>query len=44
MLINDERIASLDALGFDWKVKVRVEKSFAQRIEDMQAYKKNTDM
>ena len=44
MLINDERIASLDALGFDWKVKERVEKSFTQRIEDMQAYKKNTDM
>ena len=40
MLINDERIASLDALGFDWKVKERVEKLFAQRIEDSKLQEK----
>jgi len=40
VLINEERIASLDALGFDWAVKEHAEKkSFAQRIEDLQEYK-----
>ena len=37
MLINEERIASLDALGFDWNIQER--KSFEQRIEDLRAYK-----
>ena len=40
MLINDERIASLDALGFNWSVKEQVaKKSFEQRIHDLRAYK-----
>ena len=38
-LINEERIASLDALGFDWAVKEHIVKSFEQRIEDLRAYK-----
>ena len=37
MLINEERIASLDALGFDWSTSS--DKSFDQRIVDLQAYK-----
>ena len=43
MLINEERIASLDALGFDWSVTVseqKTKKTFDQRIEDLRAYKK----
>ena len=43
MLINEERIASLNALGFDWAVNnQRVgekRKSFKQRVEDLQSYK-----
>ena len=36
----DDRIASLDALGFDWSVSERqAVKSFEQRIENLQAYK-----
>ena len=39
-VINDDRIASLDALGFDWLVERRVEtKSFEQRMDDLRAYK-----
>ena len=42
-LINKERIASLDALGFDWTLRERravtAKKSFEQRIEDLKAYK-----
>ena len=39
-VINEDRIASLDALGFDWLVKEHAaKKSFAQRIDDLQAYK-----
>ena len=42
-MINDDRIASLDALGFEWKLntpkKKRVTKSFEQRLADLQAYK-----
>ena len=39
-VINDDRIASLDALGCDWFVKEQAgKKSFAQRIDDLQAYK-----
>ena len=45
MAINDERIASLDALGFDWTVAdrgvVKETKSFEQRIEDLHAYKEH---
>ena len=36
--LTDDRIASLDALGFNWTVRTR-EQSFAQRIDDLQAYK-----
>ena len=40
MLINEERIASLDALEFDWSVsEQQAVKSFEQRIEDLRAYK-----
>ena len=40
MIINDERIASLDALGFDWSILDQAaRKSFEQRIEDLRAYK-----
>jgi hypothetical protein len=39
-VINDDRIASLDALGFDWSVSERqAGKSFEQRIADLRAYK-----
>ena len=39
-LVNEERIASLDALGFDWKVReYAAMKSFEQRIADLQVYK-----
>ena len=38
--MTDDRISSLDALGFDWSVKERAEKkTFAQRIEELKAYK-----
>ena len=39
MLVNEERIASLDALGFDWTVTEQGTKSFEQRIDDLRAYK-----
>ena len=42
MALTDERIASLNALGFEWTVKERravTAKSFEQRIEDLRAYK-----
>ena len=39
-IINDDRIASLNALGFDWTVKEQVaKKSFEQRMEDLRLYK-----
>ena len=39
-LINEERIASLDALGFEWTVKEQVaKKSVEQRMDDLRAYK-----
>ena len=39
-LVNDDRISSLDALGFEWTLqKQAAKKSFAQRIEDLKAYK-----
>jgi len=41
-VINDDRIASLDALGFNWTVRTRenaAKKSFEQRLEDLRAYK-----
>ena len=40
--LTNDRIASLDALGFDWEVKEQkatATKSFAQRLEDLLAYK-----
>ena len=39
MLINEERIASFDALGFNWTTRERGAQLFAQRIDDLQAYK-----
>ena len=38
-LINDDRIASLDALGFEWTVQEWGAKSFEQRLEDLRLYK-----
>ena len=38
-LINEERIASMDALGFDWGVKEQAIKSFEHRIKDLQLYR-----
>ena len=35
--LTDDRIASLDALGFDWSIKDQGKKSFEQRIEDLRA-------
>ena len=41
--LDEERIASLDALGFDWRLNsTRVKcnsKSFEERIEDLKSYK-----
>ena len=37
--INDDRIASLDALGFDWSMNSTNIKSFEQRTADLKAYK-----
>ena len=37
-LINEERIASLDALGFEWNMNID-RKSFQQRMDDLRAYK-----
>ena len=42
MIINDDRIASLSALGFEWTPEAqRIEdlKRFAQRMDDLRAYK-----
>ena len=37
---NEERIASLDALGFEWTAREHAgKKSFDQRIEDLQVNK-----
>ena len=45
MLINEERIAILDALGFDWTVtEWQAVKTFEQRITDLRAYKERTGM
>ena len=39
-LINDDRISSLDALGFDWAVKEQgAKKLFDQRVDDLRVYK-----
>ena len=38
-LINDNRVASLDALGFDWNPDTK-KKSFEQRIEELRSYNK----
>ena len=39
-LVNEERIASLDALGFEWTAReYAAMKSFEQRIADLQVYK-----
>ena len=37
--LTEERIASLDALGFEWAAKERKRVSFLQRLEDLKAYK-----
>ena len=37
--LTEDRITSLDALGFDWTVMERETKSFEQRIADLKAYK-----
>ena len=41
MKLNEEHIASLDALGFDWSLNITHEeynlKSFEERIEDRKA-------
>ena len=38
MTLSDDKIASLDALGFTWNSKPNI-KSFEQRIDDLRAYK-----
>ena len=38
MLFNEERIASLDALGFEWSMNNGI-KSFEQRMDDLKTYK-----
>ena len=41
MVLTNDHIASLDALGFDWSIQDQAtKKTFAQRIEDLRAYKK----
>ena len=35
-IMNDDRIASLDALGFNWTINEREKKSFEQRIDDVE--------
>ena len=37
--VTEERIASLDALGFDWTSKDKIAISFEQRLEDLKAFK-----
>lgn len=39
MTLTDNRIASLNALGFDWNPDTK-KKLFEQRIEELQSYKK----
>ena len=43
MELNEKRIASLDALGFDWRLNITQvkcsSKSFEERIEDLRLYK-----
>jgi len=39
MKVTETRIASLDALGFDWTIKEKSVVSFEQRLEDLKAYK-----
>ena len=39
-VLTDDRIASLDALGFDWSVsEQQAVTSFEQRMDDLRAYK-----
>ena len=35
-IMNDDRIASLDALGFNWTINEREKKSFEQGIDDVE--------
>ena len=37
--LTEERIASLDAIGFEWAAKENKRTSFEQRLEDLNAYK-----
>jgi len=37
--LTDDRVASLNALGFDWTTKIRNYNSFEDRIEQLKAYK-----
>ena len=40
LTLTDDRIASLDALGFAWTAREHVvKKSFEQRMDDLRAYK-----
>ena len=39
MTLSDDRIASLEALGFEWNPDTK-KKSFEQRIEELRTYKK----
>ena len=39
MALTDDRIASSDALGFEWTVKKQADKSFEQRVENLKSYK-----
>jgi hypothetical protein len=38
--LTDERIAAFDALGFIWTSKEYITRSFDERIEDLEKYKK----
>jgi hypothetical protein len=38
--LTDERIAAIDALGFNWMSKEYITKSFDERIEDLKEYKR----
>ena len=37
--LTEERIAELDALGFEWAPRNRKEAQFQQRLEELKAYK-----
>jgi hypothetical protein len=37
--LTDERIATFDALGFDWTTQEYVTRSFDERIDDLEKYK-----